>query len=61
MAMTNSVSEKRVAVIFDAHLMNINAQNALLKTLEELPENKHIFIFQINVNIFYPLFIVDQI
>lgn len=43
-AMTNSVSKQRVAVIFDAHLMNINAQNALLKTLEELPDNKHIFI-----------------
>jgi len=43
-AMTNSVSKDRVAVIFDAHLMNINAQSALLKTLEELPENKHIFI-----------------
>jgi len=43
-AMTNSVSKDRVAIIFDAHLMNINAQNALLKTLEELPENKHIFI-----------------
>ena len=42
--MTNSVSKQRVAVIFDAHLMNINAQNALLKTLEELPDNKHIFI-----------------
>lgn len=43
-AMTNSVSDKRVAIIFDAHLMNANAQNALLKTLEELPENKHIFL-----------------
>ena len=42
--MTNSVSKKRVAILFDAHLMNVNAQNALLKTLEELPENKHIFI-----------------
>ena len=32
-AMTNSVSEKRMAIVFDAHSMNINAQNALLKTL----------------------------
>ena len=33
MGMTNSVSVQRVAVIFEAHLMNINSQNALLKTL----------------------------
>ncbi len=44
LAMTNSVSSKRVGIILDAHLMNANAQNALLKTLEELPENKHIFL-----------------
>ena len=43
-AMTNSVSEKRIAIIFEAHSMNINSQNALLKTLEELPENKHVFL-----------------
>ena len=41
-AMTNSVSKKRIAIVFDAHSMGINAQNAILKTLEELPENKHI-------------------
>ncbi len=43
-AMTNSVSKKRIGVVFDANLMNINSQNALLKTLEELPENKHMFL-----------------
>ena len=43
-AMTNSVSKKRIAIVFDAHSMGINAQNAILKTLEELPENKHIFL-----------------
>ena len=53
-AMTNSVSEHRVAVIFDAHLMNINAQNALLKTLEELPANKHIFIVSNQRKYFLP-------
>jgi hypothetical protein len=41
---TNSVSQKRVCIIFDAHEMNLNSQNALLKTLEELPLNKHIII-----------------
>ena len=53
-AMTNSVSEKRVAVIFEAHLMNINAQNALLKTLEDLPENKHVFIVSNKRKYFLP-------
>jgi hypothetical protein len=53
-AMTNSVSKKRVAVIFDAHLMNINAQNALLKTLEDLPENKHVFIVSNKRKYFLP-------
>ena len=47
-AMTHSVSNHRVAIIFDAHNMNINSQNALLKTLEELPENKHIFLVSNN-------------
>ena len=53
-AMTNSVSEKRIGVVFDAHSMNINAQNALLKTLEELPENKHIFIVSNQRKYFLP-------
>jgi len=53
-AMTNSVSKKRIAVIFDAHLMNINAQNALLKTLEELPENKHIILVSNQRKYFLP-------
>ncbi|MBT3851980.1 MAG: hypothetical protein HOF62_06210 [Gammaproteobacteria bacterium] len=52
--MTNSVSKKRVAILFDAHLMNVNAQNALLKTLEELPENKHIFIVSNKRKYFLP-------
>jgi len=52
--MTNSVSVQRVAVIFEAHLMNINSQNALLKTLEELPTNKHIFIISNQRKYFLP-------
>ena len=52
--MSNSVSQRRVAVIYDAHLMNVNAQNALLKTLEELPANKHIFIVSNKRNYFLP-------
>ena len=54
MGMTNSVSVQRVAVIFEAHLMNINSQNALLKTLEELPTNKHIFIISNQRKYFLP-------
>jgi hypothetical protein len=53
-AMTNSVSEKRIAIVFDAHSMNINAQSALLKTLEELPENKHIFLVSNQRKYFLP-------
>jgi site-specific DNA-adenine methylase len=34
--------------------MNINAQNALLKTLEELPQNKHIFIVSNQRKYFLP-------
>ncbi len=52
--MTNSVSNNRVAILFDSHLMNVNAQNALLKTLEELPTNKHIFIVSNKRKYFLP-------
>ena len=34
--------------------MNINAQNALLKTLEDLPENKHVFIVSNKRKYFLP-------
>ena len=54
MTMTNSVSQKRVGLVFDAHLMNINAQNALLKTLEELPANKHIVLASNQRKYFFP-------
>ena len=54
MTMTNSVSQKRVGIVFDAHLMNINAQNALLKTLEELPANKHIVLVSNQRKYFLP-------
>ena len=44
MSLTNSVSKKRAGILFDAHLMNPSAQNALLKTLEDSPSNKHIIL-----------------
>lgn len=37
-------SEMRVCMIFDADLMTVQAQNALLKTLEELPERTAIML-----------------
>lgn len=54
MSLSNSVSERRVAVVFDAHLMNLNAQNALLKTLEELPKNKFIILVSDKRKYFQP-------
>ena len=54
MSLTNSVSKRRVAVIFDAHLMNVQAQNALLKTLEELPINKFIILVSDKRKYFQP-------
>lgn len=54
MSLSNSVSKRRVAIIFDAHLMNLNAQNALLKTLEELPKNKFIILVSDKRKYFQP-------
>ena len=54
MSFTSSVSLNRVGVIYDAHMMNINAQNALLKTLEELPDNKFILIISNKRRYFLP-------
>ena len=53
-AMTHSVSNQRIAIIFDAHHMNVSSQNALLKTLEELPENKHVFLVSNKRKFFIP-------
>ncbi len=37
-------AERKIFVVSCAHTMNIQAQNKLLKTLEEPPENVHIFL-----------------
>ena len=39
LALTLFSGGKRVVIIFDAHLMNVQAQNAFLKSLEEPPAN----------------------
>ncbi len=47
-------SSKKVYIIDDAHLMNANAQNALLKTLEEPPEYVVIILISSQKNAFLP-------
>tara|TARA_B100000900_G_scaffold338815_1_gene301114 strand:- start:1869 stop:2726 length:858 start_codon:yes stop_codon:yes gene_type:complete len=41
---TPQISVRKVACIVDAHLMNKNSANALLKVLEEPPSNTHILL-----------------
>jgi len=41
---TTQSAPRKVAAIFDAHLLNTNAANALLKTLEEPPPNTHLLL-----------------
>ena len=41
---TPQIAPRKVAAISDAHLLNPNSANALLKTLEEPPPNTHIIL-----------------
>ena len=41
---TPQMAKRKVAAVFDAHLLNVNAANTLLKTLEEPPRNTHILL-----------------
>ena len=41
---TSAVSECKIAVIFEADLMNLNAYNCCLKILEEAPRDSYIFL-----------------
>ena len=41
---TRQIASRKVAAISDAHLLNANSSNALLKTLEEPPGNTHILL-----------------
>tara|TARA_B100001250_G_scaffold60647_1_gene47335 strand:+ start:2690 stop:3706 length:1017 start_codon:yes stop_codon:yes gene_type:complete len=54
MHLSHSVSSNRVSIIFDAEFMNESAQNSLLKTLEELPDNKFIILVSSKRNCFLP-------
>ncbi len=41
---TSQIAPRKVVAIFDAHLLNRAAANALLKTLEEPPPNTHLVL-----------------
>ncbi len=41
---TSSISNFKVAIIYSAHLMSLNAANSCLKILEDTPKNSHIFL-----------------
>ncbi len=41
---TPQMAPRKVAAVLDAHLLNANAANALLKTLEEPPPNTHLLL-----------------
>lgn len=48
--LTSSISKNKVLVVDSIDTLNINAQNALLKTLEEPPENTFIFLICHDLN-----------
>lgn len=41
---TSSLNSYKVVIIYQAHLMNLNASNCCLKILEEVPKNSLIFL-----------------
>lgn len=49
-----SIHKYRVIIINDAHCMNIQAQNALLKTVEEPPQNTFIIIISAERTLLLP-------
>ncbi len=51
---TSVVSGKKVAIIKNAELMNLNAANCCLKLLEDTPPNTHIFLITSKINIILP-------
>lgn len=52
-------SRYKIYVIDDAQLLNANAQNALLKTIEEPPEYAIIFLLTSNIDKILPTIIPD--
>ena len=41
--------QKKIYLVYDASLMNISAQNAVLKTIEELPDDAIVFLVANNI------------
>ena len=51
---TSQKSVKKVVAIEDAYLMNANSSNALLKVLEDSPNNTHLLLDTINLSSLIP-------
>ena len=51
---TSQMSVKKVVAIEGAYLMNANSSNALLKVLEESPDNTHLLLDTINLSSLIP-------
>ena len=49
-----AMSDRKVYIIDDGETLNSSSQNALLKTLEEPPQNVHIIIISNSLNTFLP-------
>jgi replication-associated recombination protein RarA len=54
---TPNVGDQKVFVIFEAHRLNKNAANALLKTLEEPPADTTLFLTTYSKNVLLPTII----
>lgn len=52
-----AMSDRKVYIIDDGETLNASSQNALLKTLEEPPQNVHIIIISSSLNTFLPTII----
>jgi DNA polymerase-3 subunit delta' len=46
---TSMMSGKKIAIVFGAEQMNLNASNALLKILEDTPANSYLFLITENI------------
>ena len=51
---TSILSGKKIAIIYGAEQMNLNATNSCLKILEDTPENSHLFLISNNSSAILP-------
>ena len=54
---TSGVSDNKVAIIYQADLMNLNAANSCLKILEDIGKNTYIFLLTSNSSMLVPTII----